>query len=57
MEKTLTDKEIKDISLGFQWNPDMSYEQFVKENGNLSYNSGHEMYDLINERYIAAKYN
>lgn len=56
MVKILTEKELKDIALGYNWNHLMGYTDFVKSNNNISFQTGHEMYELINERYITYVY-
>lgn len=52
----LTEKELSDISLGYQWNKDMSYEDFLRDNRTVTREEGFELYELINERYIEKAY-
>jgi len=54
--KELTEKELKTISLGYNWNRDMSYDDFVNSNKNITYQDGYEMYELIEKRYIEYVY-
>lgn len=56
MSDKLTKQELSKISLGFNWNPDMSYEEFMSKNKRVSYESGWDLYDKINDRYIKLKY-
>ena len=44
------------ITLGFNWNEFMSYEEFVEKNKNLDKLKSWEIYKLIEERYIMKKY-
>jgi len=55
--KILTKKELRDISLGYNWNPNMSFEEFVSGNGNILSSDVQGMYNLIESRYIEAKFN
>lgn len=48
----LTEKEISDIALGYNWNPDMSYETFVQQNPELSMKKGYDLYMIIEDRYL-----
>lgn len=57
MEKQLTVIEISNIAMGYNWNPDMSYEEFVEKNNNIGPGNGQEIWDLIEERYIDFKFN
>lgn len=47
----------KSFTLGFEWNEDMSYEDFIAANKTL-YKNGRswEIYNLIEQRYIQDKY-
>lgn len=55
-ENTLTEKELKDISLGYRWNPNMSFDDFVKSNKNITYANGYSIYEMIEKRYIEYKF-
>jgi len=52
----LTEKELSNISLGYQWDKDMSYEDFLNANRTVTREEGFELYELINERYIEKAY-
>jgi hypothetical protein len=52
----LTEKELSKISLGFNWTPNMSYEEFVEKNFRVNFTTEFEMYEKINERYIQYVY-
>jgi hypothetical protein len=56
LNNMLTEKELSDISLGYQWNKDMSYEDFLNVNRTVTREEGFELYELINERYIEKAY-
>lgn len=56
MERQFTAHELLNIALGYIWNPDMSYEDFVVANENLSYQTSHDLYKIINQRYIELKF-
>lgn len=43
--------------LGFDWNENMSYEEFLDKNKNLTKSlKSWEIFQLIEERYITEKY-
>lgn len=47
----------KNITLGFCWNENMSYEDFLLKNKNLRKDSiSWEIFNLIEERYTLEKY-
>ena len=48
--------EFKKISLGFDWNPDMSYKDFCSANPKLSKERSWEVFNLIDKRYIEKRY-
>lgn len=52
----VTKQEFRNISLGYIWDKDMSYEEFFEVNRNVSFEDAYEMYELINERYIEFVY-
>ena len=56
-EKQLTKEDITKVSLGYKWDPEMSYETFAKINVNLSRSEAFNVYDIINLRYINLRYN
>ena len=51
MSTNLTEKEIKDIGLGYNWNPSMDYDAFAKANLDLSEDKSWEIYNIIDRRY------
>lgn len=56
MERKLTDQEITKLSLGYNWNQEMSYEDFIRSNKKLSREQAFEIYSMINDRYIFHQY-
>lgn len=54
--KDLTNEELGRISLGYKWNPDMSYDEFCKKNSNLDKDKSYEVYKFIEQRYIQLRY-
>ena len=52
----LTVEELSKISLGYNWNQEMSSEDFWKENKKLSRQEAFQIYETINCRYIHYKY-
>lgn len=55
-DKFLTEKDLKDISLGYNWDPEMGLERFIEMNPKLAKDQASEMFDLIEGRYIEAKF-
>lgn len=51
-KEDLTKQEINKISLGFYWNPDMSYEEFMRRNKGADDKS----WNLIQIRYATYVY-
>ena len=56
METNLTEKELNQIALGYNWMPDMSYEDFIRLNPELSYDKSYELFEDIDKRYIQYVY-
>ena len=56
VDTKLTYDEIHKISLGFNWMPDMSFDDFSLLNKKLSRSESYDIYESINERYILYKY-
>jgi hypothetical protein len=52
----LQDKELKKISLGYEWNSEMSIDEFLKINKLIDSDNGIEIYENINRRYVYQKY-
>jgi len=44
------------ITMGFIWNPDMSFKEFVESNKSCDYEKSYEIYKKIEERYLQEKY-
>ena len=53
---TLTKEQLSDISLGFNWHPDMDFEQFAKLNRRINYSERFTIFTEIEQRYIEMKY-
>lgn len=51
----LTEEEIRKVSLGWNWNPDMSLEEFISKN-DLNYTEGIDIFNQIDKRYILEAY-
>jgi hypothetical protein len=51
-KKDLTKQEIDKMSLGFYWNPDMSYDEFMKRNKKAD----DQAWDTIQLRYATYVY-
>lgn len=48
----LTEQEITEISLGYNWNPNMDFEAFHKaNNGTLSKEGAWDIFEKIDKRY------
>lgn len=52
----LTKEQIESVSLGFQWNPDMDFEQFAKSNLRINQADKLEIFNEIEQRYMTLKY-
>ena len=52
----LTEEELRKIALGYNWNPDISYEDFVKNNSHLTENTSYNIWNMIEKRYIEHLY-
>jgi len=55
-ETTLTVEEISRISLGYNWTPDMSFDDFFNANTRLSRGESFEIFETLNMRYIQHQY-
>lgn len=49
--KKLTEQQLNEISLGYNWTPEMSYEQFIILNPELSHEHSWDLYVKIDKRY------
>lgn len=58
MENTtkLTKEELNKISLGYTWEPSMSYEQFLENNKGLEKAKTWDIFNLIDKRYCEYVY-
>jgi len=52
----LTKKELQEVSMGYRWSPNMSYERFKECNQHLKDEDSYGIYNLIDDRYIDYKY-
>ena len=55
MAVNLTNNEINKLSLGYNWNPNMSQLDFIKKN-NLDYEEGIGLFKQIDNKYIQYVY-
>lgn len=54
----LTEELLRKVSLGYNWFPDMSYDQFVKKNKfHVSLEKSWEIWNMIEKRYIDIVFN
>ena len=56
MTKILTNDELKKISLGYIWSPNMDFKKFASLNKRLSGDEVWNIYNLIESRYIEFRY-
>jgi hypothetical protein len=52
----MTKEDLSRISIGYNWNPDMSFEKFCKQNKNIDISNVEEMWKKIELRYIDFKF-
>lgn len=52
----LTEKEKSEIALGYNWEPDWSYEYFVSRNLEVSQSFIYDLFQIIEKRYIEYMY-
>ena len=52
----ITKEQFSKISLGYNWNPEMSFDEFCKANKKICRQDGFDIYEKINERYIHFKF-
>lgn len=52
----MTQEQLNNISLGFDWNPDMDFDQFAKSNPRIKVEDRWKIYDEIELRYANAKF-
>lgn len=56
MTNNLTVEDVSRISLGYIWEPEMSYEEFCEKNPNLDFRNAPEIWEKIELRYIDFKF-
>jgi len=54
MNTKLTEKQISEITYGYNWNPNITYEDFIKFNPHLSHERSWDLFNKIDENYILA---
>lgn len=47
----LTEKQLNEVALGYNWHQNMPYEEFIKLNPGLSHETGWDLYVKIDKRY------
>lgn len=52
----LTESEKNWVALGYSWEPDWSYEQFIGRNPELPYNMSYDIYLRIEQNYVEFVY-
>lgn len=48
----LTTEELGKITMGFKWDPEMSFEDFCNANPKLTIDVGYDIYTTITDKYI-----
>ena len=56
METNLTIEELKEITLGYNWNRDMDFETFLKENPEVDSIESFDLYQRIELNYLTYIY-
>ena len=56
METNLTIEELEEITLGYNWNRDMSFEAFLKENPEVDSIESFDLYQRIELNYLTYIY-
>lgn len=56
MKTQLTAEQLKEIALGYIWDPSISYENFLKENNQKKDEDSYILYIAIDERYCEFMY-
>lgn len=54
MNTELTEKQISEITYGYNWNPTITYEDFIRFNPQLSCENSWDLFNKIDENYILA---
>ena len=49
--KKLTEEQLNEAALGYNWHQNMSYEEFIQLNPELSNETGWDLYVQIDKRY------
>ena len=56
METNLTEQELSEITLGWNWNKDMSYEDFLKKNPDVAPIESFDLFQRIELNYLTYIY-
>ena len=56
MKREFTKFELLNLALGYSWTPEMGLDEFIKANSNVTYETGYELFEIINQRYIEQRY-
>lgn len=56
METNLTKEELNEITLGWNWSKDMSYEDFLKENPKVDSMESFDLFQRIELNYLTYIY-
>ena len=56
METNLTKEELNEITLGWNWSKDMSYEDFLKENPDVNTVESFDLFQRIELNYLTYIY-
>lgn len=56
METNLTEQELSEITLGWNWNKDMSYEDFLKANPDVAPIESFDLFQRIELNYLTYIY-
>ena len=56
METNLTKEELNEITLGWNWGKDMSYEDFLKENPDVNTVESFDLFQRIKLNYFTYIY-
>jgi hypothetical protein len=44
------------VTMGFEWEPDMSFKEFITRNKSCDYEKAYDIYKKIEERYLQEKF-
>ena len=56
METNLTEQELSEITLGWNWNRNMSYEDFLRENPEINSLESFDLFQRIELNYLTHIY-